>query len=751
MSRRDKSPPPLPTREQIIAFVSESTGAVGRREIARAFNIKGLDRVHLKALLKELVAEGAVEIAGSKRVRTSGSLPSVAVLVVRSIDQDGHVIGAFTFEPDDGGDLPPVRVVQDRKGGPAPGPGDRVLARIERTSADHVVGRVMRILDRGAARAIAVVEKVGRDFRARPVERGARGDFLLSTQDAAEVSPGDLVAVEAMPRDRAGLKRGRIVERLGSLDHPNAISRLAVNEFDIPEAFPAAAIAQAEKAKPVSLGNRTDLRSVPLITIDGSDARDFDDAVWASPDTEDDNPGGWRLLVAIADVAHYVRPGDPLDRAARERGNSVYFPDRVVPMLPEALSNGLCSLRPKEDRACLAVEIRIGPRGRKIDHRFLRGLMRSAARLTYEQVQAAWEDRLPSDEADLIPEDVLGPLRGAYAALLMARERRGALDLDLPERRVSIGDDGTVQGIEVRERLDSHRLIEEFMVTANVCAAETLEQHRMACMYRVHDRPDPEKVESLREVLSSMDIAFPPAGSVQAKTFNTTLGQVKDTPEERMVNELILRSQAQAVYAPHNLGHFGLSLRRYAHFTSPIRRYSDLIVHRGLIAALGFGPDGLKDRAPDGLVETGEYISMTERRAAAAERRTVDRFCARYLSDRAGETFGGSVSGIGKFGLFVRLDGFPADGLLPMKRLPDDYYDIDDASRALVGRSTGRRLALGDSVEVILREADPVTGGITLDYVSGGSQSKPIDRRQRSRGRPKTKRSHKKGRPNRRK
>ena len=751
MSRKDKSPPPLPTREQIIAFVTESPGAVGRREIARAFNIKGPDRVHLKALLKEMVAEGAVQIAGAKRVRTSGSLPSVAVLVVRSIDSDGHVIGAFTFEPDDGGDLPPVRIVHDRKSGAAPGPGDRVLARIDRTSGDHVVGRVMRILDRGSARAIAVVERVGRDFRARPVERGAKGDFLLSAKDAAEVSPGDLVAVEALPRDRAGIRRGRIVERLGSLDHPNAISRLAVNEFDIPDAFPAAALAQAEKAKPVPLGQRTDLRTVPLITIDGADARDFDDAVWATSDTDPDNPGGWRLLVAIADVAHYVRPGDPLDRAARDRGNSVYFPDRVVPMLPEALSNGLCSLRPKEDRACLAVEIRIGPRGRKIEHRFMRGLMRSAARLTYEQVQAAWDGRLPAEDAALVPDDVLEPLKGAYEALLQARERRGALDLDLPERRVLIGEDGHVEGIEVRERFDSHRLIEEFMVTANVCAAETLEQRRMACMYRVHDRPDPEKVESLREVLSSMEISFPPAGSVQAKTFNTTLGQVRGTPEERLVNELILRSQAQAVYAPHNLGHFGLSLRRYAHFTSPIRRYSDLIVHRGLIAALGFGPDGLKDKAPDDLVDVGEHISMTERRAAAAERRTVDRFCARYLADRTGETFAGTVAGIGKFGMFVRLDGFPADGLVPMKRLLDDYYDIDDANRSLVGRSTGLTLALGDSVEVILREADPVTGGIMLDYVSGGSMSKPRGRPQRPRGRSKTKHTSKKGRSNRRK
>jgi ribonuclease R len=391
--------------------------------------------------------------------------------------------------------------------------------------------------------------------------------------------------------------------------------------------FPDACEAQANAAKPVTLGKRTDLRDLPLVTIDGSDARDFDDAVFAEADGDAKNPGGYRILVAIADVAHYVRPGDALDTEARKRGNSVYFPDRVVPMLPEALSNGLCSLRPDEDRACLAVEMVIDARGQKVKHRFMRGLMRSSARLTYEQVQAAAD----GGEAGIVPEGIIEPLYGAYRLLLAARNERGALDLDLPERKVVLGDDGKVASIEPRERLDSHRLIEEFMVLANVAAAETLEAKRRPCMYRIHESPDPEKVEALKEYLQGLDLPFGTSGVIRPKTFNELLAKVRGGIHETIVNELVLRSQSQAVYSPDNIGHFGLGLRRYAHFTSPIRRYSDLLVHRALIDAHGFGKDGLGEIEMESFNETAEHISMTERRAAAAERSAISRYVAAYL------------------------------------------------------------------------------------------------------------------------
>jgi ribonuclease R len=513
------------------------------------------------------------------------------------------------------------------------------------------------------------------------------------------------------------LPQARVVQRVGDSSDPRAFSLIAIHAHGIPTEFPHEAVALAEKARPVGLGDRADLRAIPLVTIDGADARDFDDAVWAEPDPE--SRGGWHVIVAIADVAWYVRPADALDRAARERGNSVYFPDRVVPMLPEALSNELCSLKPGVERACMAVHLWLDAEGRVQRHRFVRGLMRSAARLTYEQVQAAIDGR-PNETAGPLVEPVLRPLYGAYRAFDRARQRRGTLDLDLPERRILLDPTGRVARIEPRERLDSHKLIEEFMISANVAAAEELERLRRPCMYRVHAAPDPAKLAALREFLEGIGIpglALAKGQVVQPRHFNEILHRAAGTPYATLVNELVLRSQAQAAYSPENVGHFGLALRRYAHFTSPIRRYADLLVHRSLIAGLDFGAGGLPPTEAKDFTGVAEHISMTERRAAVAERSATDRYTAAFLAERVGATFNGRINGVTRAGLFVTLSETGADGLIPISRLPNDFYDHDEAGHRLVGRRSGRIFRLGDPVSVRLAEANTVTGSLLFSLL----------------------------------
>ena len=530
--------------------------------------------------------------------------------------------------------------------------------------------------------------------------------------------------------------RARVVERLGPESDPRSISLVAIHGNGIPTEFAPEALAKAERLQPAGIADRTDLRDLPLVTIDGADARDFDDAVWAEPDPDAANTGGWHLLVAIADVAWYVRPGDALDRAAYERGNSVYFPDRVVPMLPEALSNDLCSLRPGEDRACLAVHLWIDRNGRLRRHRFVRGLMRSAARLTYEQVQDARDGR-PDEASGPLLEPVLLPLYGAFDALLRARMARGTLDLDIPERRIVLGEDGRVDRVVPRARLDSHRLIEEFMIAANVAAAERLHGGKMPALYRDHEPPPLDKLEALRESLAALGYSLARGAVVKPRNFTGILEKANRTDQGPLVSQIILRSQSKAVYSPEDLGHFGLALRRYCHFTSPIRRYADLLVHRALISADRLGAGGLPPDAGDRLAEIGEHVSMTERRAETAERDAVDRFTTIFLADRVGAGFAGRISGVTRFGLFVTLDESGADGLVPAGLLPWDRYLHDELHHRLVGAATGLAFTLGDRVTIELKEADRTTGSLVFTMVEGG---KTVERR------PKSKAS-KKGKP----
>lgn len=704
---------PFPSREQILEYIAGSDGRVGKRELARAFRLNAEQKIELRQILRQLESDGVIGREKGRRFRRAGRLPSVAVLEIVDVDVDGEMIArpVAQMTGEEEAEHPRVAIVPDRRNRAALVQGDRVLARLAQAADGGYEARIIRRLHGGPVRALGVYQQVGGRGRLLPVDRRSREELDVDASDTSGAEPGDLVWAEVEQGRSLGLRRARIVERCGPAHGPRSISLITIHDHDIPVRFSEAALAEAASAAPAPLDKREDLRAVPLVTIDGEDARDFDDAVWAEADTDGANAGGWHLLVAIADVAWYVRPGNSLDRAAYERGNSVYFPDRVVPMLPEDISNGWCSLVPGEDRPCLAVHLWLDAAGQLRRHRFVRGLMRSVARLTYTQVQAAADGRLDA-ATETLSAGVIGPLYGAYQALADARAKRGVLELDVPERRVIIDPaTGGIDRVEFRERLDSHKLIEEFMICANVAAAEALETARRPCMYRVHDRPPEDKLTSLRDFLDTLGINLPRGGVVRAGDLNRILAKAAGKPEARLVNEVMLRSQSQAVYAPENIGHFGLALRRYCHFTSPIRRYADLMVHRALIEAFSLGAGG-RDGAGIDMGKAGEHISATERRASAAERDALDRFTASYLAETIGAEFEARVNGVTRFGLFVTLNDTGADGLIPISTLPDDYYEHDERGHRLVGRRNRLEFRLGDALEVRLVDANPLTGGI---------------------------------------
>jgi ribonuclease R len=705
----------LPSRQQILDFIAKSPVPVGKREIAKAFKVGPADRVALKAILREIQQDGGAERTPGRRLAPPEALPEIAVIEVVAIDEEGD--GQCRLLGD--GDGPILRLGPGR-GETALGLKDRAVAKLLRQSDGTYIAVPIRKLRPDGERVLGVYSPGRTGGIVTPTDRRHKATYHVRQEESLGAVDGDLVLAIPLPLPRLGLPHVQILERLGRLDDPRSISLVAIHQHGIPHVFSEAAIAEAEAAKPVTLGSRVDLRNVPLITIDGPDARDFDDAVWAEPDP--DVTGGWRAIVAIADVSWYVRPGSALDIAAQSRGNSVYFPDRVVPMLPEALSNELCSLKPEVERACLAIRMRFDAEGNKTDHEVVRGLMRSVARLTYEEVQAAIDGPGGGRAAELL-DPVLRPLYGVYGALEKARAKRGTLDLDLPERQIRLDAEGRVVAIGRRDRLDSHKLIEELMIAANVAAAETLEKRRQLCMYRIHDAPDPERVASLRELLHGIGIEglkLAKGQSVRPHHFNQILAAAVGRPEAALINDVVLRCQSQAAYAPENIGHFGLALRRYAHFTSPIRRYADLLVHRALVAGLGLGEGGLETRDIEAFAELGQHISKTERRAAQAERSTVERYVVAYLKDRVGDGFSGRVSGVTRFGLFVSLDESGADGLLPMSRLPADYYHHDADRHRLVGQRTNRIFTLGDRLDVQLTQADPVAGGLTFALIDEG-------------------------------
>ena len=744
MSKNPRKPRKFPAKKDILTFVQESPSKVGKKEIARAFGIKGdKDRMTLKRVLREMKNEGLIEKGHRRKVHAAGELPPVTIIEISELDVDGEL---FARPASWDGDSEPPRIIvtQGHRGAKAMAPGDRALARLKRLSEDMYEARIMRAIGGSEAEVVGVFQLVNGQGRIQPTDRRARTEYIVTGPDSQGAAPGDVVLAEVVQGRKLGLQQARVRELVGPMSDPRTFSLIAVKSHGIRNIFPDATLTEAEAAEPTGLGERTDLRDIPLVTIDPPDARDHDDAIWAEADTDPDNPGGWKILVAIADVAAYVTAGSALDREAVLRGNSTYFPDRVVPMLPEALSAGLCSLVPDEDRACMAVYMWLDADGKKLRHQFVRGLMRSRARFSYQQVQTAI-DGTPDEASAALLDEVLKPLYGAYASIHKARDTRQPLELDLPELSVSLGKDGRVSHVAPRVRLDAHKLVEEFMIAANVAAAETLEKKRSPCMYRVHESPADDKVASLREFLETLEYKLSKGQALKPHHFNAILAKVKDTPQEQLVNTVVLRSQSQAVYSPDNAGHFGLALKRYAHFTSPIRRYADLLVHRGLIASLGLGHDGLADDAGENFVEIGEQISTTERRSSAAEREANDRYMAAYLESRTGATFSGRISGVARFGLFVTLAEIGADGLVPIRDIGSEYFQHDEVNHALVGEHSGTAWRLGDIVEVKVVEADAITGSVRLELLSESTLKIDPDKTVSKRGR--SPRKGRRGRP----
>ena len=718
----------LPTREQILTFLRESESTAGKRDIARAFNVKGPARTGLKRLLAEMADEGL--LAGTKKsFHEKGTLPPVTVIEVTDRDDDGDLIARPAVWKDADGEPPAILLLAHTPRSAAQSAaitiGDRVLARINRLDQPDVEGisyeaEPIRVLPRERRRQLGIFRtRKGGGGTIEPIDRRELRAWAIRPGNDAKAADGDLVRFDLSARDRRSIAEARVLESLGNPDDQRKISLIAIHAHGLPDDFPAPVIAESEALEDVTSDGRTDLRGVPLITIDPTDARDHDDAVHAEPDPDPKNPGGHIVTVAIADVAHYVRPGSRLDKEARLRGNSVYFPDRVVPMLPERISNNLCSLREAEDRPTLAVRMIFDAHGKKRRHTFLRAVMKSAAKLSYQEAQAAIDGDVSEKCASLMARALL-PLWNAYAALSRARDARGPLDLDLPERKIVLDETGRVARVVVPERLDAHRLIEEFMIQANVAAAETLEQAKTPLIYRVHDQPSKEKLKALRDFLDTLDMKLAANTGLKPEAFNAVLARAKSLPVPELVNEVVLRSQAQAEYTPQNIGHFGLNLARYAHFTSPIRRYADLVVHRALIRALKLGPDGLTDSELPHLADTAKEISDAERRAMAAERETIDRLIAAHLADRIGATFEGRIAGVTRSGLFVKLKDTGADGFVPVSTLGQDYFAHVEEAHALVSTRSGETYQLGDAATVRLVEAVPTAGALRFEMLSPG-------------------------------
>ena len=719
----------LPDRDALLAYLRENPDQTAKRDIARAFGLKGRERVELKRMLSELADEGVLE-KRRRKVRPAGALPPVLLLRVVEADAMGD-LWAEPADPTEAEGPAPRVLVHPRRGDPALGPGDRLLGRLMPPAPEAPLqASVIRRIGMGPRRILGIYHAGEEAGRIAAIDKKTDRDWIVPHAERGGARDGELVEAEQVGRPPAyGLARARVVERLGDPWAPKSVSLIAIHEHGIPDAFADAVLADAAAAEPLPLGNREDLRGLPLITIDPADARDHDDAVYAHTDDDPGNPDGHVVWVAIADVAAYVRPGTALDREARRRGNSTYFPDRVVPMLPEQLSGDLCSLHEGVDRPCIAVRMVLDGQGRKRGHRFVRGMMRSAGSLSYGQVQAAIGGE-PDEAAAPLLEPVLKPLWEAWRSAAVAREARSPLALDLPERKIVLSETGEVLSVAFRERLDAHRVIEDFMILANVAAAEALEAKRLPLLYRVHEEPNPEKLESLRETAETVGLTLAKGQHLTPRHLNRLLEGVAGTEHAEMINMSVLRSMTQAYYAPENFGHFGLALQRYGHFTSPIRRYADLVVHRALIRAHRWGDDGLTREEEEALAETGEHISMTERRSMMAERDTTDRYLAAYLADRVGSEFAGTVAGIARFGLFVKLDETGADGLVPISSLGREYFRYDAESQTLTGERSRRVIGLGHRAVVRLAEAAPITGGLLFELLE--LEGAPVARTGRS-------------------
>ncbi|OQW43546.1 MAG: ribonuclease R [Proteobacteria bacterium SG_bin5] len=750
-----KTQPGLPSERQILDFIASADTPVGKREIARAFALSAQEKIALKARLKDMADQGLIDHQG-RAFHQMGGLPKVTVLRVIDVSDDGTV-WAVPERWEAEGVPPPKLRVRDRKRG-ALGIGDRLLARTEEAGQGWIA-HPMKQLARGEELILGVLREEGGRLWLQGVEKKERREFAVT--DTGGAAPGDLVLAEKA--GRGPRFTARVTERLGDPFAPRSFSMIAVHKHGIPHVFAPETIAEAHEVARQALGDeREDLRHLPIVAIDPADARDHDDAVWATADDDPANEGGWRAAVAIADVSFYVRPGSALDREARARGNSVYFPDRVVPMLPEELSADICSLKAGEDRAALVCHLQIGKAGALKSFRFARAVVRIRANIAYEEAQAAIDaaearhdprtsplrkQGPQADEApppaqapsfrwdDALVEDALEPLWACWRALDRARRKRAPLELDLPERRVVLDEKGRILSVAPRERLDAHRLIEDYMIAANVAAAKALEAKKAPVMYRDHEPPAREKLVALKEYLKTHGLDFALGQVIRPATFNAILDKVAESDSRPQIMEQVLRSQTQAYYAPANTGHFGLALGSYAHFTSPIRRYADLIVHRSLVSAYRLGEGGLSESEAAAMERIGESISMLERRAMEAERETIDRYVAVYLAEHVGQVLQTRITGVQSFGFFATVEGVGGDGLVSARDLGREYFRYDEAARALVGEETGTRYESGQKLELRLVEANPVSGALRFELVEGGAPP-PRARVIKRRGRP---------------
>lgn len=714
-----------PSEQEILDFIRYFGGPASKRDICKGFGVKGDDRIDVKKALKILEKKNLI-------VKTSGayaipdSLPAVSQIEISEISIDGDELAIpLKWDEELQGPAPRIEIQPGKQGHPPLSVGDHALARLHQRGPMHYEAKIIKILDSHAARVLGIVEQGKGELIIKPADKKAKESYILSDTKGRDVKVGDVVLVDPLPARGMRHKKCKLADILGHENDTHIYSLISAHENGLSLTFPDDVIAETEPMKVPPLKGREDLRKYPLVTIDGADARDFDDAVFAEPDPDQGrNPGGYHLLVAIADVAYYVTHNSALDREALRRSNSTYFPDRVIPMLPEKLSNDLCSLRPHENRACMAVHLYISAEGRLVKYNFVRGLMRSEARLTYEQVQAA-RDGLTDDLTKPLMDKVINPLYDAFDILHKAREKRGALDLDLPERQIVIDDSGRMSGVRRRTRLHSHMLIEEFMVLANVASALALSKGKTPSIYRVHDSPKPEKLENARSFVKAFNLPFPQTGSVTPAGLNGVLHKASELEYAPLIHQTILRTQSQAIYSTDNIGHFGLALGHYTHFTSPIRRYADLIVHRDLIRSFNLGPGQLKDEESVRLDEIAEIISTNERKSMSAEYATIDRFVAKYMEDKVGAEFEGRISGVSRFGLFVELKESGADGIIPIRTLPDDFYVHDEEQHALIGRKSRRVYRLGAAITVRLKEAHGMSGSTVFEVVGKGGADIP--------------------------
>ncbi|WP_129790903.1 ribonuclease R family protein [Sphingosinicella sp. CPCC 101087] len=761
MAKRPARSGGLPSREQILDFIQTSDEPAGKREIARAFGLKAQEKIALKALLRDMADEGLIDSAPGRAFHRMGGIPKVTVLRVVDVDESGRA-WAVPERWEAEGPPPRLRVMERKGRGPALGIGDRILSRTEEDPKGWIAHPMKKLL-KGSELVLGVVHQEGTNHWLRPVEKKERRELPIS--HLGDAQRGDLVLAEKVGRPPS--LSARVDTRLGDPFAPRSFSLIAIHKYGIPHEFPEGIVEEAERMAGLPLGGsaadargrsaadpREDLTAIPIVAIDPADARDHDDAVWAAPDDDPANPGGWKAIVAIADVSFYVRPGSALDKEARKRGNSVYFPDRVVPMLPETLSADICSLKEGEDRAALVCHLQVAKDGQLKSWRFSRARVRIAANIAYEDAQAAidavegrlpplsdegdWEEEEPIElasspcsfsEADMnqtappvapeLVDSTLKPLWACWRALYAARAKRGPLELDLPERRVILDETGRITSVAPRERLDAHKLIEDYMIAANVAAAKALEAKKSPVMYRVHEPPGREKLVALKDYLKTFEVEFALGQVVRPSTFNRIIDRIGDADFRPQIMEQILRTQTQAYYGPENHGHFGLALGSYAHFTSPIRRYADLLVHRSLVRAYRLEPDvgetGLSENDAAAMDVVGELISNHERRAMMAERDTMDRYVAAYLADHVGELVPCRITGVQPFGFFATVEALGGDGLVPVSTIGAEYFRYDEASQTLVGDESGTAFAPGQRLTLRLAEADPVSGGLRFE------------------------------------